>query len=159
MAPGLRRVDDDREGAMTVSPLLVAGLYGIPAVVWSIITWRARWYVRLSQSRSLAFRMVPLLGGAFDLHYAVLIGLAGAPPGFPMDPWDQVRSHRHLANQLTWLLIVSLGRHVARLMPTPERRPSPTWLCVNYGLALAAGTADAWMRLRPGASPDEQLAA
>src|SRR5262245_6099183 len=144
---------------MTASALLVAALYGVPAIVWAIITQQMWWYVRTRRPESLAFRLIPLVGGAFVLHYALLVGLVLAPPGLPMDPWEQVRSHRNLATEVTWLLIVSLLRHLVHLLPIPERRPSVAWLTVNYGLAALAAIADAWVRLRTGASPEAQTGA
>jgi signal transduction histidine kinase len=144
---------------MTASALLVAALYGVPAIVWAIITQQMWWYVRTRRPESLAFRLIPLVGGAFVLHYALLVGLVLAPPGLPMDPWESVRSHRNLANEVTWLLIVSLLRHLVYLLPIPERRPSVAWLAVNYGLAALAAVADAWVRLRTGASPEARTVA
>jgi signal transduction histidine kinase len=144
---------------MTASALLVAALYGVPAIVWAIITQQLWWYVRMRRPESLAFRLMPLVGGAFVLHYALLVGLVLAPPGLPIDPWEQVRSHRNLATEVTWLLIVCLLRHLVHLLPIPERRPSVTWLVMNYGLASLAAIADAWVRLHPGTSPGAQLAA
>jgi signal transduction histidine kinase len=138
---------------------MVAALYGVPAIVWAIITQQLWGYVRLRRPESRAFRLMPLVGGAFVLHYGLLVMLALAPPGLPIDPWEQVRAHRNLATEVTWLLIVSLLRHLVRLLPIPERRPSVTWLVMNYGLASLAAIADAWARLHPGASPDAQLAA
>src|SRR5215813_9248913 len=144
---------------MTASALPVAALYGVPAIVWAIITQQMWWYVRTRRPESLAFRLIPLVGGAFVLHYALLVGLVLVPPGLPMDPWESVRSHRNLANEVTWLLIVSLLRHLVYLLPIPERRPSVAWLAVNYGLAALAAVADAWVRLRTGASPEAQTVA
>ncbi len=144
---------------MTESALTVAGVYGVPAIVWAVITRQMWWYVRARRPESLAFRLMPLVGGAFVLHYALLVGLVLAPPGLPMDPWELVRSHRNLGTEVTWLLIVSLLRHLVHLLPIPERRPSVAWLTVNYGLAALAAIADAWVRLRTGASPEAQTGA
>jgi len=93
---------------MTYSALTVAGVYGVPAIVWFIITRQLWWYVRTRRPQSLAFRLMPLVGSAFVLHYTLLVGLVLAPPGLPMDPWEHVGSHRNLATEVTWLLIVSL---------------------------------------------------
>jgi signal transduction histidine kinase len=144
---------------MTGSALTVAGVYGVPAIVWAIITRQLWWYARMRRPESLAFRLMPLVGGAFVLHYALLVGLELAPPGLPMDPWEHVRSHRNLASEVTWLLIVSMLRHLVHLLPIPERRPSVAWLTVNYGLAALAAIADAWVRLRTGALPEAQTGA
>jgi len=144
---------------MTYSALTVAGVYGVPAIVWFIITRQLWWYVRTRRPQSLAFRLMPLVGSAFVLHYTLLVGLVLAPPALPMDPWEHVRSHRNLATEVTWLLIVSLLRHLVHLLPIPERRPSVAWLTVNYGLAGLATIADAWVRLRTGASPEAQTGA
>ena len=127
---------------MTASALLVAALYGVPAIVWAIITQQMWGYVRIRRPESLAFRLMPLVGGAFVLHYVLLVGLVLAPPGLPMDPWELARSHRNLASEVTWLLIVCLLRHLVHLLPIPERRPSVAWLTVNYGLAALAASAD-----------------
>src|SRR5262245_3395520 len=144
---------------MRESSLMVAALYGVPAIVWAIITQQMWGYVRLRRPESRAFRLMPLVGGAFVLHYGILVMLVLAPPGLPIDPWEQVRGHRNLATEVTWLLIVSLLRHLVHLLPIPERRPSVAWLTVNYGLAALAATADAWVRLRTGASPEAQTGA
>ena len=141
-----------------MAELVVASLYGVPAVVWAVITTRSWWYLRLRRPQSLAFRLMPLVSGALVLHYGMLVGLALAPPGLPLDPWQQVRSHRHLASEWTWLLIASLLRHLVRLLPTPEQRPSRSWLATNYGLPAVAVLTDTWVRLRTGASPAAQLA-
>src|SRR5262245_4812735 len=168
VAPGLRtRVDDDLErveprpgGRRVTAPVLVAAaLYGVPAVVWAIITRQMWWYARLRRPTSLGFRLMPLVGGAFVLHYGLLVALVLTPSEPPMDPWEQVNLHHELGSEITWLLIISLGRHLIHLMPIPERRPSAAWLAVNYGLAALGAVCDAWIRLLPASSPAAHIGA
>src|SRR5262245_39615871 len=163
MAPGLR---SERPwgrppcgDGVTASAIATGALYCVPAVVWASITWRQWWYVRLHRPRSLGFRMLPLVGGAFTVHYALLVALTLAPLGLHDDPSRAVESPIALAWEVSWLLVIALLRHMLRLLPIPERRPSAGWLAGNYGLAAAAASADAWMRLGPSAAPAQQLAA
>lgn len=142
---------------MRASALVVAGLYSLPAVVWAVIAHQQWWYVRLRRPSSPVLRLVPLVAGAFALHYALLVGLTLAPAGFEDDPWRLVQSPLHLAREVPWLAIAALLRHLVRLAPIPERRPSASWIAGNYGLAAVAAAGDAWMRLQSGAPETQRL--
>ena len=144
---------------MTTSALAAAALYSVPTVVWAIIARRYWWYVRLRRPRSLGFRMLPLVGWAFTAHYALLLILTLAPLGLHDDPSRAAESPIALVWEVSWLVVIALLRHLLRLLPIPERRPSAGWLAGNYGLAAAAAAANAWMRLAPEASAARQLAA
>ena len=144
---------------MTASALAAAALYSVPAVVWAIIAHRQWWYVRLRRPRSLGFRMLPLVALAFAAHYTLLLALTLAPLGLHDDPSRSAQPPIAVVWEGSWLVVVALLRHLLRLLPIPERRPSSGWLAANYGLAAAASIANAWMRLAPGASATQQLAA
>jgi signal transduction histidine kinase len=144
---------------VTASAIATGALYCVPAVVWASITWRQWWYVRLHRPRSLGFRMVPLVGGAFTVHYALLVALTLALLGLHDDPSRGAESPIALAWEVSWLAVIALLRHLLRLLPIPERRPSAAWLAGNYGLVTAAVSVVAWMRLAPSATPAQQLAA
>jgi signal transduction histidine kinase len=144
---------------VTTSALAAGALYAVPAVVWAAIAWRQWSYVRLHRPRSLGFRMLPVVGAAFTVHYALLVALTLAPLGLHDDPSRAVESPIALAWEVSLLVVIALLRHVLTLLPIPERRPSAGWLVGNYGLAAAAASADAWIRLAPSAAPAQQLAA
>jgi len=154
---------------VTASAIATGALYCVPAVVWASITWRQWWYVRLHRPRSLGFRMLPLVGGAFTVHYALVVALTLAPLGLHDEPSRAVElpiiypltalPPIALAWEVSWLAAIALLRHALRLLPIPERRPSARWLAGNYGLAAAAASVDAWMRLAPSATPAQQVAA
>jgi signal transduction histidine kinase len=89
---------------VTESALTAGALYAVPAVVWATIAWRQWSYVRLRRPRSLGFRMLPLVGGAFAVHYALLVGVTLAPLGLHDDPSRAVESPIALAWEVSWPL-------------------------------------------------------
>jgi signal transduction histidine kinase len=144
---------------VTTSALVAAALYALPALVWAVIARRQSWYVRLRRPRSRGLRMLPLVGWAVAAHYGLQLALTLAPLGLHDDPSRAVESPIALVWEVSWLVVIALLRHLVRLLPIPERRPSAGWLAGNYGLAAAAASADAWMRLPLDASAAQQLAA
>jgi signal transduction histidine kinase len=67
-----------------------------------------------------------------------------------------VRTPWHVLSEDPWLIAIALLRHLLYLLPLPEKRPSAAWLAGNYGIALGAAATSAFLRLRPGATPDDQ---
>src|SRR5262249_38694369 len=88
---------------VTASALATGVLYAVPTVVWGAIAWRHWSYVRLRRPRSLGFRMLPLMGGAFTAHYALLVALTLAPLGLHDDPSRAVESPIAVAWHIPWL--------------------------------------------------------
>lgn len=141
---------------MNARELIAAGLLLVPGLLFTEIArqqWLF-WHARRPHSR--AFRLLPVVSTAFAVHYLLLTMRALVPGGRPPDAAAMVRTPWHILSEDPWLIALALLRHLLYLLPLPERRPRVAWLAGNYGLALGAMVASAFLRLRPGATPDDQ---
>src|SRR5262249_20133007 len=123
-----RRVERPDGVGVTASALAAAALYSVPAGVWGLIAHPPGGDVRLRRPRSLGFRMLPLVALAFAAHYTLLLALTLAPLGLHDDPSRSAQPPIAVVWEGSWLVVVALLRHLLRLLPIPERRPSSGWL-------------------------------
>jgi signal transduction histidine kinase len=140
---------------MNARDLIATGLYLIPALLFVEVS-REQWNFRRRHGpRSRAFRLIPIVTTVLAVHYLILAARA-LVPGRPVDPIDMIRTPGHVLFEDPWLVALALLRHLLYLLPLPERRPSTAWLVGNYGLALGAAALSGYLRLHPGATPDQQ---
>ena len=143
--------------AMPVIDELVAGLYLLPALVWTIIA-RQLWSYRSARRLAGGMYIVgPLASGAMALQFFVLAAMALSPSVIPRATEMIVVSPWNLVREALWLVSLALLRHLARVVPLPERAPGPRWLALNYALPAVAIALDAALRLRPGATPAQEV--
>jgi signal transduction histidine kinase len=140
---------------MSARDLIAAGLLLVPGLLFTEIA-RQQWiFWRTRRPRSRAFRLLPIVSTVLAGHY-LLLALRGVIPGRPLDPFAMVRTPSHILFEDPWLIAMALLRHLLYLLPLPEKRPSVAWLIGNYGLALGAVAVSGFLRLRPGATADDQ---
>ena len=140
---------------MSARDLIAAGLYLLPTLLFTEIA-REQWHFRLRHApQSRAFRLIPIVTTVLAVHYLILTARM-LVPGRARDPFAMIRTPWHVLYEDPWLMALALLRHLLYLLPLPEKRPSPAWLLGNYGLAVGAAALSAFLRLRPGATPDEQ---
>lgn len=128
---------------LSVSQLVIASVYFIPAFAWTVVVQNGWRYLRTRHPHSRFFRMLPLVGALPALAYAVLTLNYLVPP-----EWRE-RGHWsvsiYLLNDCLLFAALAVGRHAARFFPTPEGPPpGRLWLAFNYGscalaIVLAAG--------------------
>jgi signal transduction histidine kinase len=144
---------------MSARDLVAAGLLLVPALLFTEIA-RQQWiFRRARQPKSRAFRLLPIVTTLLAAHYFGLAIRDLVPGVHPSDPIAMIRTPWHVLYEDPWLVALALLRHLLFLLPLPERRPSARWLVTNYGIALATVGASAFLRLRPGATPDQQAIA
>jgi signal transduction histidine kinase len=143
---------------MSARDLIAAGLYALPALLFTEIA-REQWSFRRRHGpKSRAFRLIPIVTTVLAVHYLLLTARALLPRQVT-DPVEMIRTPTRVIFEDPWLLALALLRHLLFVLPLPERRPSTTWVVGNYGLAFVAAAASAWLRLHPGATPaDQELA-
>jgi len=143
---------------MTTTRIIASGLYLVPAMLWIVLARRHVRWIRLHPPTSLAFRLLPIVSVVLGAHYVVL-ALAVLSPSVPLHPFAMLEQRGQVAREVPWLVTVALLRHIVALLPLPERRPSRAWLAVNYGLSGLAVLLVLGLRLRPDATPDQQVLA
>jgi signal transduction histidine kinase len=127
-------------------------------MLWIVLARRHVRWVRMHPPTSLAFKLLPIVSVVLAVHYVVL-ALAVLSPSVPLHPFAMLEQRGQLAREVPWIVTVALLRHIVALLPLPERRPSPAWLAFNYGLAGVAVLLVLALRLRPDATPDQQVLA
>jgi len=141
---------------MTTRDLIAAGLYLVPALLFTVIARQMWVFRRVRRPRSRAFRLMPIVTTALAAHYFILLAKSLIPGATPHDIMAVVRTPWNAAVEVSWLVTIALLAHLLRLLPLPERRPSAAWLLLDYGIAAGVAATSLTLRLRPGATPDQQ---
>jgi signal transduction histidine kinase len=144
---------------MTTRSLVAAGLYLVPAVLFTEIA-RQLWVFRSARRpRGRLFQLLPIATTVLAFHYAVLVARALVPGALSPDPLHDVLTPWHGEIEVSWLVSLVLVRHVLRLTPMPEKPPGRAWLTVNYGLGLGGAAVLLVIRLWPDTTDVQQLLA
>src|SRR5262249_20855526 len=149
--------------AMTPRSLVAAGLYLVPAVLFTEIArhqwsfYRSRYHTRRSTSR--LFLLMPMATTAVAFHFGIQVARALTPGTLARDPLLEIEMPSYGAVEASWLVAIALMRHLLRLMPMPETRPSASWLVGNYGLGIVGAVVTIGLRVWPGGGPTEQVLA
>ena len=115
---------------MTLRNLMAAGLYLLPALLFTVIAAQLSVYRRFRQPHTRMFRLLPVVTSMLAVHYFLQVAQALVPTAMSGTPWQ--------ASKVTWFLVLALVSHLLRLLPLPEVPPTKRWLVLNYGLALGA---------------------
>src|SRR6185295_1948526 len=115
--------------------------YLVPAILFTEIARQFWSYRRMRRPRSQLFKLLPIAATVLAVHYLVLVARALVPGGLSPDPMQEVVTPWHGEIEVSWILSLVLVRHLLKLTPLPEQRPSAAWLAGNYGLGLAGALA------------------
>ena len=142
---------------MTVRTLVAAGLYLLPAVLFTEIARQLWIFRRVRRPESQLFQVLPIATTVLAVHYGVLVARALVPGALSPDPMHEVLTPWHAEIEVSWLISLVLMRHVLRLTPLPEDPPSTLWLAGNYGLGIGGALTLLAIRLWPGGTETQQL--
>ncbi len=138
---------------MTLRTLVAAGLYLVPAVLFTEIA-RQQWvFRRARRPRGRLFQLAPIVTTVLAVHYGALVARALVPGAMSPNPMQEIRTPWHAEIEVSWLVSLVLVRHLLRLTPLPEEPPSAAWLVGNYGFGTASSIALLAVRLWPGSTP------
>jgi signal transduction histidine kinase len=144
---------------MTTRTLVAAGLYLVPAILFTEIARQLWTYRRVRRPRNQLFKLIPIVATVLAVHYLVLVARALVPGALSPNPMREILTPWHAEIEVSWILSLVLVRHLLKLTPVPEQPPSATWLAGNYGLGLAGAIALLAFRLWPGATEAHQILA
>src|SRR5262245_22607238 len=148
-----------REDAMTLRNLVAAGLYLLPAVLFTEIA-RQQWiFRRFRRPKGRLFQLMPIVTTVLAIHYGALVARALVPGALSPNPMHEILTPWHAEIEVSWLVSLVLVRHLLRLTPLPEDPPSTAWLVGNYGLGIGGAAALLALRLWPGATETQQVIA
>src|SRR5262245_13621681 len=148
-----------REDAMTLRNLVAAGLYLLPAVLFTEIA-RQQWvFRRVRRPKGRLFQLIPIVTTVLAVHYGVLVARALVPGALSPNPMREITTPWHAEIEVSWLVSLVLVRHLLRLMPLPENPPSAAWLAANYGFGIGGAVLLLALRLWPGSSEAQQVVA
>ena len=105
---------------MTVRTLVAAGLYLLPAVLFTEIARQLWIFRRVRHPQGQLFQVLPIATTVLAVHYGVLVARALVPGALSPGPMHEVLTPWHAEIEVSWLISLVLMRHVLRL--TPLRR-------------------------------------
>ena len=144
---------------MSSRDLIAAGLYLLPALLFTVIAYQLWVFRRHRRPLGRVFRLLPTFTTVLAAHYFLLAARALLPGAQPRGPSEMIETPWHALFEDPWLIVLALLRHVLHLLPLPERRPSAAWLAVNYGVAAVAIGTSLALRLHPSSTVDQQILA
>ena len=144
---------------MTPRSLLAAGLYLVPAVLFTEIA-RQQWIFRRARHPTgRLFHLMPVASTVLAIHYGILVARALVPGALSPDPMRQIQAPWYGEIEVSWLVALAFMRHLLRLMPMPEEPPGTAWLVGNYGLGIGGAVALIALRLWPDGGATQQVIA
>ena len=142
---------------MTTRTLVAAGLYMVPAVLFTEIARQLWTYRQTRRPRTQLFTVLLVTTTVLALHYLVLVARAVFPGGLTPNPMQEIATPWHGEIEVSWIVSLMLLRHLLKLTPVPERSPSRAWLAGNYGLGTVGALALLALRLWPGTTETQQI--
>jgi signal transduction histidine kinase len=142
---------------MTLRSLLAAGLYLVPAALYTEIA-RQHWiFRRARRPTGRLFQLMPIASTVLAFHYGVLIMRALVPGALSPNPMQEIATPWHGEIEVSWLVAIVFMRHVLKLTPLPESPPSTAWLLGNYGVGIGGALLLLTLRLWPHAGVTQQV--
>jgi signal transduction histidine kinase len=125
--------------------------FAIPTLVWGTLAWLAWRLLVVTRPESALFRILPIVTTLMAVRYGfeVLIPLVqgGIDGRFP-----DLRALLRVVAELVTVCTMPFFRHLVRLAPVREERPSRRWLLCNYGSAAAVSAVVVTMAIASPAS-------